>query len=109
MLFDLKTINAVLTELEETRGVPREKVIEAIESALATAYRKEYGKKGEIVKSKLNLKTGELEFWQIKSVVDEDTVRIRERGNARACVMGGARRQTLATGPVSAPGYPVRR
>lgn len=77
MLFDLKTINAVLTELEETRGVPREKVVEAIESALATAYRKEYGKKGQIVRAKFNAGTGAVEFFQVKEVVDDTKVIVR--------------------------------
>jgi hypothetical protein len=36
-MFDLKVINSVLGELEDERGIPREKVIEAIEAALATA------------------------------------------------------------------------
>ncbi|OHA40914.1 MAG: transcription termination factor NusA [Candidatus Taylorbacteria bacterium RIFCSPLOWO2_02_FULL_48_16] len=77
MLFDLKTINAVLTELEETRGVPREKVIEAIESALATAYRKEYGKKGQIVRAKFSAVSGAVEFFQVKEVVDDTKVIVR--------------------------------
>lgn len=78
MLFDLKTINAVLLELEETRGVPREKVVEAIESALATAYRKEYGKKGQIVRAKFNAGTGAVEFFQVKEVVDDTKVMVRK-------------------------------
>jgi hypothetical protein len=45
-MFDLKVMNSVLGELEEERGIPRAKVIEAIEAALATAYKKEYAKKG---------------------------------------------------------------
>ena len=49
MLFDLKTIHSVLGQLEEERGIPKEKIIEAIEAALATAYKKEYGKRGQIV------------------------------------------------------------
>ena len=36
-MFDLKVMNSVLGELEEERGIPREKVLEAIEAALATA------------------------------------------------------------------------
>ena len=46
IMFDLKVINSVLEQLQEERGIPREKMIEAIELALATAYKKEYGKKG---------------------------------------------------------------
>jgi N utilization substance protein A len=78
MLFDLKTISAVLTELEETRGIPRDKVVEAIESALATAYRKEYGKKGQIVRAKFSPTSGVVEFFQVKEVVDDTRVIVRD-------------------------------
>ena len=43
-MFDLKTINLVIDQLSEERGIPREKMIDAIEGALATAYKREYGK-----------------------------------------------------------------
>lgn len=73
-MFDLKVINSVLEQLEEERGIPREKVLEAIEMALATAYKKEYGKKGQIVRAKFDLNTGEVLMNQIKIVVDDTKV-----------------------------------
>lgn len=73
-MFDLKVINSVLGELEEVRGIPRERIIEAIEAALATAYKKEYGKKHQIIKTTFDPKTGETEFFQVKKVVDESRV-----------------------------------
>src|SRR3954471_23338713 len=73
-MFDLKVINSVLGELEEVRGIPREKIIEAIEAALATAYKKEYGKKGQIIRTSFDLSTGETQFYQVKIVVDESRV-----------------------------------
>src|SRR5581483_11686351 len=79
-MFDLKVINSVLGELEEERGIPREKVIEAIEAALATAYKKEYAKRGQIIRAKLDLNAGTTEFSQVKEVVDESTVRFVEEG-----------------------------
>jgi len=77
-MFDLKVINSVLGELEEERGIPRGKVIGAIEAALATAYKKEYGKHGQDIRAKLDLDTGTTEFSQIKTVVDESTVRFED-------------------------------
>lgn len=74
MLFDLKVINSVLDQLEDERGIPRERVIEAIESALATAYKKEYGKKGQIVRAKFDVSTGDTLFTQVKVVVDDTRV-----------------------------------
>ncbi len=77
-LFDLKVINSVLGELEEDRGIPREKVIGAIEMALAAAYKKEYGKRGQIVRAVFNTTLGDVEFKQIKIVVDDTLVRPEE-------------------------------
>ncbi len=69
---DLKVIHSILNQLEEERGIPRERIIEAIEGAIATAYKKEYGKKGQIVKAHFNEQTGDVELEQIKIVVDEE-------------------------------------
>lgn len=73
-MFDLKVINSVLSELEEVRGIPRASIIEAIEAALATAYKKEYGKKGQIIRTTFDLATGTSEFFQVKIVVDDTRV-----------------------------------
>jgi N utilization substance protein A len=73
-MFDLKVINSVLSELEEVRGIPRASIVEAIEAALATAYKKEYGKKGQIIRTSFDINTGETEFFQVKIVVDESRV-----------------------------------
>ncbi len=73
-MFDLKVIHSILDQLEEERGIPREKIIEAIEMALATAYKKEYGKKGQIVRAKFDINTGTVEFFQVKIVVDDTRV-----------------------------------
>ncbi len=73
-MFDLKVIHSVLQQLEEERGIPKEKMLEAIELALATAYKKEYGKKGQIIRSVFDQNTGKVEFYQVKVVVDESKV-----------------------------------
>jgi len=77
-MIDLKVINAVISQMEQERGIPREKMIEAIEMALATAYKKEYGKRGQIIKSKIDLDSGKMEFYQVKNIVDKDSVIIRD-------------------------------
>ncbi len=73
-MFDLKVIHSVLGQLEEERGIPREKIIEAIEMALATAYKKEYGKRGQIVRATFDVNTGATEFFQVKIAVDDTKV-----------------------------------
>lgn len=73
-MFDLKVINSVIDQLEEERGIPRAKMLEAIELALATAYKKEYGKKGQIIRAGFDINSGKTEFSQVKIVVDESQV-----------------------------------
>ena len=77
-MVDLKVIHSVLEQLEEERGIPKAKMIEAIELALATAYKKEYGKRGQIIKGNFDLNTGKSEFNQVKIVVDKDKVIMRD-------------------------------
>jgi N utilization substance protein A len=73
-MFDLKVIHSVLQQLEDERGIPKDKMLEAIELALATAYKKEYGKKGQIVRAVFDNNSGKVEFYQVKIVVDESKV-----------------------------------
>ncbi len=77
-MFDLKVIHSVLTQLEEERGIPKEKIIEAIESALATAYKKEYGKRGQIIRATFDMDSGKTDFFQIKMVVDNTQVLLED-------------------------------
>ena len=73
-MIDLKVVSSVLAQLEEERGIPKEKILEAIELALATAYKKEYGKKGQIIRAKFDMNSGKAEMFQVKKVVDDTTV-----------------------------------
>ena len=74
-MFDLKVINSVLGELEEERGIPRARMIDAIEQALATAYKKEFGKRGQIVRAHFDEATGTTIFEQVKIVLDESMIK----------------------------------
>jgi len=75
-MFDLKVINAVLDQFEEERGIPRAKLLEAIEAALASAWKKEYGKRAQVVRAHLDMAVGVPTFEAVKTVVDETTVRM---------------------------------
>ena len=78
-MIDLKTMGAVLGEFED-RGISRATMLDAIESAMATAYKREYAKRGQVVRAKLDLNTGTISFEQVKMVVDETTVHFPEPG-----------------------------
>jgi N utilization substance protein A len=79
-MLDIKTLRSALEQLEEERKIPKEKIIDAIEQALAAAYKKDYGKKGQIIRAKFNIETGTTEFYQVKIVVDDTLVRMVPEG-----------------------------
>ncbi len=73
---DLKQFASALGQISEEKGISPEKVLETIEIALAAAYKKEYGEKGQIVRAKFNPKTGDVKFSQIKIVVDQSMLKL---------------------------------
>ncbi len=77
-MLDLKALNRAIETIAQEKGIDAGAIFGAIEAALAAAYRKEYRKKGELIKCKLNPKTGDMKFSQVKLVVDENSVRVKE-------------------------------
>ena len=61
-----------VTQLAAERNLPQEMVVEAVEAALASAYRKENATGGQYnVRVHLDPGTGEVEVFQLKTVVEE--------------------------------------
>lgn len=73
-MIDFKNFGLLLDSVAEEKGLSKERVLEAVEQALATAYKKEFGKRGQSIKASLDLKTGKVEFWQLKLAVDESMI-----------------------------------
>ena len=71
---DLKNFASAIAQIEEEKGISKESVIESIETAIAAAYKKEYAEKSQIIRAKLNEVSGDVSFWQIKTVVSEDMI-----------------------------------
>lgn len=71
---DLKSFTAAITQIAEEKGISQKKVLETIEMAIAAAYKKDYGKKGQIIKVKIDSKSGSVKFWQVKQVVDNSMI-----------------------------------
>jgi len=71
---DIKNFTSAISQIAEEKGIPLEKVIESIETAIAAAYKKDYGEKGQMIRSKLNPETGGVKFWQIKLVISEEMI-----------------------------------
>ena len=75
---DIKSFKGALGQIAEQRGISPEKIIETIEAAIATAYKKDYGKKGQKIKAKFNPVSGDCKFWQVKLVVDKSMLYTEE-------------------------------
>ncbi len=74
----LGQFGSAIAQICEEKGIEKDRVIESVEAALAAAYKKDYGHKGQIILSHLSQDTGEVSFKQLREVVDE-SVRIVER------------------------------
>ncbi len=70
---DIKGFTSAISQIAAEKEIPQEKVVEIIEQAIATAYKKEYREKGEVIKAKIDIKKGDAKFWLVKTVVDENT------------------------------------
>ena len=71
---DIKSFTSAIAQIAEEKGISSEKVLEGIEMAIAAAYKKDYGEKGQTIKAKLDSESGEVKFWQVKVVVDEKMI-----------------------------------
>jgi N utilization substance protein A len=67
----LGDFGSAIAQICEEKGISKERVIETIEAALAAAYKKDYGKKGQNIKAIFDEKTGGAKFFLVKEVVDE--------------------------------------
>jgi N utilization substance protein A len=66
---------SAIEQICEERGISKERVLETIEMAIAAAYKKEHGRKGQNIKAKLDLVTGDAQLSQVKLVVDESMLK----------------------------------
>lgn len=62
-------LNRVLEQVSRDKGIPKQAIIEAIETAFLTAARKKWGHLGEL-ESHYNEELGEIELFQFKTVVE---------------------------------------
>ncbi|MEK7479435.1 MAG: NusA N-terminal domain-containing protein, partial [Patescibacteria group bacterium] len=75
---NLKELVAAVEQVAEEKGIRTDRAFAAVEQALAAAYKKEYRNRSEVIRASLNPKTGELQFWQVKTVVRPEEVRVVE-------------------------------
>ncbi len=73
---DLKALIQTVNQIAEDKGIASSKVLEAVEAAFAAAYKREYGKRDFNIKAKFDPEKGDVDFIQLKEVVDETTVNL---------------------------------
>ncbi|MEK7529465.1 MAG: NusA N-terminal domain-containing protein, partial [Patescibacteria group bacterium] len=62
-----KSIQIICNE----KGLSYETVMEAVEMALAAAYRKDFGNRQQNIKVKFDPETGDMAAWDVKTVVGD--------------------------------------
>jgi N utilization substance protein A len=75
---DQKQFLLAMNQIAEEKGIPQEQIIETLEMAIAAAYKKDYGKKGQNIKVHFDPKTGQIEVYQVFLVVDKDMLKPEE-------------------------------
>src|SRR5438128_6925980 len=59
-----------LEQIEEEKGIGKEIIIEAIEAALLSAYKKNYGASAQNMRIEVDRDTGEMRAYQIRTIVE---------------------------------------
>lgn len=67
----MSDITKAIQVLCDEKGLSYESVMEAIEFALAAAYRKDFGNKQQNIKVQFNPETGDMKAWDVKTVVED--------------------------------------
>lgn len=75
---DPKQFLTAIAQIAEEKGISQEQIIETIEMAIAAAYKKDYGQKGQNIRIKFNPETGEFKVFQVYLVVDESMLKEEE-------------------------------
>lgn len=70
----LGEFGSAVMQIAEEKGISKERVLEVVEAALAAAYKRDYGKKGQVIRASFDEVSKETSFFLVKEVVDE-TVR----------------------------------
>ncbi|MFH2105138.1 MAG: transcription termination factor NusA [Parcubacteria group bacterium] len=60
-----------IEQICEEKGISKEAVIETIEAALAAAYRKDYGEKGQNIEATFDPKDGQTKVFEVQEIVEE--------------------------------------
>jgi len=71
MELDFKQLGVAIRAIAEEKNLSEETVSDAVEQALAAAYRRDYGDREQEIKVKMNLNTGEVTAFITKEIVQK--------------------------------------
>ncbi len=71
MDIDIKQLGSVISAIANEKNLSEESVQEVVEQALAAAYRKDFGDREQEVRVSINTKTGDLDVYASKEVVEK--------------------------------------
>lgn len=77
-MLDLKSFGQAIQQIADEKGISKEKIMETIEMALAAAYKRDYGKRGQIIRASLDAASGKVLMRQVKIAVDESMIKSEE-------------------------------
>lgn len=75
---DSQQFASAIDQICEEKGISKQKVLETIEVAIAAAYKKDFGRKGQNIRAVFELATGGVKIFQVKQVLDESMVKTEE-------------------------------
>lgn len=61
---------SAISEIAEEKGIPPEKVTETIAAAIAAAYRRDYGRRGQDIRATFDAKTGKARIFKVVTVTE---------------------------------------
>ncbi len=69
-MIDIRKIEAAINQISAEKKISREKLVEIIEAAIKTAYKKDFGNKDSNVNVKIDVESGTIEIGLEKTVVE---------------------------------------
>src|SRR5688572_14806571 len=64
------SFGSAIDQIVQEKGISKEKVLETIEAALAAAYRKDYGERGQDVRAEFNEDDGSARVYRVMTVTE---------------------------------------
>lgn len=83
MFADQKQFFATIEQIALEKGIAKDTILDTIGLAVAAAYKKEYGKRGQIVRAEFDPDTKSFKLYQIKLVVDETMLKSEDENDER--------------------------